>query len=301
MRLLLFREGRGEVHEQRRKLTRGENGRQVDFGGRARTGGLALGRTGSVRLVAALGRRPGATPRIAGARCVILLAIGRRDSLASLGVLDVAGDNPFIGNPRFDPIAKRWHAIHQEHRVIHAGSCGRFGGAKRAHRIHVEADEQHVGAHLRTGHGVLALAAAQIQHHTRERLIAHRPARGPLRPASSPCSTIAANPIAAFPKALREREPFMQPGSSRAHAFPFRARNGFRAIYLSSPAKQTLRGCDLTCWADDAAAMTHYARVRISSHTFAMKSAVSNGCVSLERSRTAMLPSSASFSPTTIM
>ena len=301
MRLLLFRVRRGEVHEQRRKLSDGEHGRQVDLGGRARTSGLALGRTGSVRLIDALGRRPCATPRIAGARCVIVLAIDRRDSLTSLGVLGVAGDNPFIGNPRFDLIAKRRHAIHQKHRVVHAGSCGRLGSAKRAHCIHVEADEQHIGAHLRTGHGVLALATAQIQHHMREQPIANRPARGPRSPASGPCGAIAANPIAALPKAIRKREPFMQSGSSRAHALPFRARNGFRAIYLNSPAKQTLRGCDLTCWADGAAAMTHYARVRISSHTFAMKSAVSNGCVSLERSRTAMLPSSASFSPTTII
>ena len=44
-----------------------------------------------------------------------------------------------------------------------------------------------------------------------------------------------------------------------------------------------------------------YARVRVSSSTFAMNSSVANGCVSLERSRTEMAPSSASFSPTMIM
>ena len=213
----------------------------------------------------------------------------------------IAGNGATVGNPRFDLIVKRRHAIHQEHRVVHACRSGRLGSAERAYRIHVEADEQHVRPQLRARHGVLALAAAQIQHHMRERLSANRPARRPRIPASGPRGAVAANPIAAPLKTLRKREPFMQSGSSRAHAFPFRARNGFRAIYLNSPAKQTLRGCDLTCWADGAAAMPHYARVRISSHTFAMKSAVSNGCVSLERSRTAMLPSSASFSPTTII
>ena len=41
-----------------------------------------------------------------------------------------------------------------------------------------------------------------------------------------------------------------------------------------------------------------YARVRISSRTFAQKSSIVEGCVSFVRSRTEMVPSSASFSPT---
>ena len=44
-------------------------------------------------------------------------------------------------------------------------------------------------------------------------------------------------------------------------------------------------------------AQKHYARVRISSVTLAINSSTVEGTVSLERSRTEMLPASASFSP----
>ena len=209
---------------------------------------------------------------------------------------------PTVGNPRFDLIVKRRHAIHQEHRVVHACRSGRLGSAERAYRIHVES--------RRTARQAAASRRPQCTRPCRS----HRnpaphartpfrepPHQAPTHPSVRPTRRRRSKSNRCTPKTLRKREPFMQSGSSRAHAFPFRARNGFRAIYLNSPAKQTLRGCDLTCWANGAAAMPHYARVRISSHTFAIKSAVSNGCVSLERSRTAMLPSSASFSPTTII
>ena len=107
--------------------------------------------------------------------------------------------------------------VQREHRVGRALRNGALGGAHHAHAVHIEPDEQHIGVRGRALHGVLALAAAQIQHHRAPRAVAAPAVGRPQAPLPRPVFRLRLHIARTGGKPLLEREALRQTRRGSTH------------------------------------------------------------------------------------